>query len=325
MSLTSIVLLALLAQEVDGADNAEAKARAQTLLREGAQHYERAEFADALEKFERAYAVFPSPKLLFNIGQASREVGRPVEAMDAFERFLAQAADAPAEMTAEAKRSMTELGEKVGKLLIECPVPGAEIAVDGKKVGEAPIQNLVRVAPGRHQVTATHAGSTPAIESVLVAAATVQTVVIRPRSLAEVVAAVRVPEPPPPPPVVVETVPAPQPVAPSGWWLGRKWTWIAGGSAVLLAGGATVAGLSMRSKFDELDKKCGSSAGVNYTGCSGSDIDALDLRKNTANVLWGLSAAAAVATGVLFYVEGRTVTVAPVAGGISGLSVSASY
>ena len=226
-------------------------------------------------------------------------------------------------MITEARRSMTELGEKVGSLIIECAVVGAEIAIDGKNVGQAPIDHLVRVAPGGHQVTATHPGTMPAIETVTVTVGTVQTVAVRPRSLAEVVAAVR-PRPEAAMARVLEGKAAP--LAPeSGWWLGRKWTWVAGSSAVLLAGGAAIAGLAMKSKFDELDKKCGSAAGANYTGCAPSDIDALDLRKNTANVLWGLSAAAVVTAGVLFYVEGRPVALVPMAGAAPGLVASARY
>ena len=39
----------------------------------------------------------------------------------------------------------------------------------------------------------------------------------------------------------------------------------------------------------------------------------------TANVLWGLAGAAAVTTGILFFVEGRRVAVAPMAGGATGM------
>ena len=301
----------------------ESKARAQVLLKDGAQHYERAEFADALENFEKAYAVFPSPKLLFNIGQASRELGRPVEAVDAFEKFLDQAGDAPEEMTTEAKRSLVELTPKIGKLLIECPIVGAEITVDGKKLGLAPIRDLIRVAPGPHQVTATHPSATPAVENVNVIAGTIETVAMRPRTLAEVAAAL----PPPPGPAPGLDVRQPNPVAPpaeAGWLLGRTWTWVAAGSAVVLAGGAAVAGWQMQTKFDELQKQCGTLS-TSTTGCNSSDISSLDARRNTANVLWGLSAAAAVTAGVLFYVEGRPVAVAPVAGGTTGLVATARY
>jgi hypothetical protein len=323
MSAASLVLLALFAQEGATTASPESKARAQELLSEGAIHYERAEFADALENFQKAYAVFPSPKLLFNIGQASRELGRPVEAVEAFEKFLAQAGDAGEAMTAEAKRSLAELTSKIGKLLIECPIAGAEISVDGRKLGLAPIQDLVRVAPGTHQLTATHPSATPAIETVNVMAGTIETVVMRPRTLAEVAAALPPPPPPTPSPgLAVEEPNLAAPVERAGWLLGRRWTWVAAGSAVVLAGGAAFAGWQMQKKFDELDHQCGS-ASLAKQGCT--DLSAVDLRKNVANVLWGLTAAAAVTTGILYFVEGHAVTVTPVAGHLTGLVATANY
>jgi hypothetical protein len=329
--LSTLVLVALLAQAGAPAASPESKAKAQALLKEGAQFYQQGQFADALEKFEQAYAVFPSPKLLFNIGQASRDLGRPVEAVDAFEKFLAQATDPAPELVAEAKRSVAELSPKIGKLLIDCNVAGAAISVDGKNVGQAPLADMVRVSPGNHQLTATHPSVVPAVENVTVAAGTVQAIVLRPRSLAEVAATTPVAPPAPAPaptlapPVEVRLVPPTEPPATKqGWWLGRKWTWVAAGSAVLFAGGGTVAGLAMQSKFDELKSKCGS-ANPDAPACTSSDISSLDARRNTANVMWGLTAAAVVTTGVLFFLEGRPVAVAPMAGEVTGFVASARY
>jgi hypothetical protein len=323
MNAVSLVLLALLAQAGQQPTTSDAKARAQVLLKEGAQHYQQGSFADALEKFEQAYAVFPSPKLFFNIGQASRELGRPVDAVDAFEKFLVQATDASPELLAEAKRSVEELAPKIGKLLIDCPLSGAEVTVDGKTVGRIPLADLIRVMPGKHQVTAMHPNATPAIENVIVAAGTVETVVMRPRPLGEPTPAPPAPTSMPSPGLDLQAAQA-SPESP-GWWLGRKWTWVAAGSTVVFAGVASIAGWSMQSKFSELRKSCGKAAGANWTGCSSSDISSLNTRKNIANVAWGLSAASAVTTGVLLFVEGHSVTVAPMAGDTTGLLANVRY
>jgi hypothetical protein len=93
----------------------------------------------------------------------------------------------------------------------------------------------------------------------------------------------------------------------------------------VFVGLAAIAGSSMQSKFDDLKKTCGTAAGANWTGCSSSDTGSLDTRKNIANVAWGLSAAAAVATGVLFFVEGHGVSVAPMAGDTTGLLANVRY
>jgi hypothetical protein len=106
--------------------------------------------------------------------------------------------------------------------------------------------------------------------------------------------------------------------ASEGWLLGRKWTWVAAGSTVLLAAGAITAGVLMQSKFDSLRSSCGAGNPAR-PGCSQSDIDSVSFRQTTANMFWGLAGVAAVTTGVLFYFEGQPVKVAPVAGGATGV------
>jgi hypothetical protein len=120
--------------------------------------------------------------------------------------------------------------------------------------------------------------------------------------------------PPPPPPQqleIVKTEPR------HGWWLGRKWAWVAAGSTVLLAGAAVGVGVSVNSRYDELDRSCGASG--TGEGCGDGDLSSLRTRRNITNVLWAVAGAAAVTTGVLFFVEGRRVAVAPVAGETTGL------
>jgi tetratricopeptide (TPR) repeat protein len=91
------------------------------------------------------------------------------------------------------------------------------------------------------------------------------------------------------------TSPAPGPAASPA----RRWTWVTLGVTGLLAGSATVAGLTMRSRYHSLQDSCGHAP----AGCSEDQIDGLRTRVRLANVLWGLTAASAVATGVSFYLE----------------------
>jgi len=122
----------------------------------------------------------------------------------------------------------------------------------------------------------------------------------------------RPPEKPAPAAAVAATTPPHAETVPAseGWWLGRRWAWVAAGSAVALGAAASFTGLSMRSKFDELNADCGSKSPTR-PGCPEADIDSVSKRKNLANVLWALTGAAAVTAGVLFVVEGHSVEVAP--------------
>ena len=338
MNPASFVLLALLAQTTPPTASPEDKAKAQTLLKEGAKLYEKGSVAEAYEKFSQAYEAYKSPKLLFNIGQTSRDLGRLAEAMDAFTHFLAEDTNAPEEITAEANKSVAELQSKLGRLRIECANSGAEISLDGKLVGHTPIADLIWSMPGSHQVTASHANMLPSIENIEVKPGWMHTVVMTLQPLAKVAPTASA-IPPAPAPVVepeatvepeISHSPTQKPAAAAddGWWLGKKWAWVASGATIVFAGTATILGVSMQSKFDSLNKSCGSgapAAGGTWTGCSDSDVNDVILRRNLANVGWGLTAVAAATAGVLFIVEGRSVSVAPIAGEATGLVVGMAY
>jgi tetratricopeptide (TPR) repeat protein len=163
-----VVCSAITARAAAEPNDAQAKARAQGLLSEGTAAYGRGDYAAALDKFTAAYKIFPSPKLWFNIGQANRDLGRPVEAVEAFDRFLRDAGDAPPETLAEARRSAAELKTKLSQIQVNCAIDGTEITVDGKQVGSTPLGEMLWTTPGRHQVAAQHEGYAPAIEDVVV-------------------------------------------------------------------------------------------------------------------------------------------------------------
>jgi hypothetical protein len=324
----------LLAQGAAPAANAEGKSRAKLLLGEGTSLYDKGEFAPALDKFTQAYAEYASPKLLYNIAQTKRALGRLAEAMDAFERFLLEPPTDSPEMTADANAMMAELQAKLGRLHIDCSMARAEISIDGKVFGLSPLSDLLWAEPGQHQITARHAGAIPFVENVEVSIGAIRKVEIQLQMLglpgdmarsgtrdsrARLARHVDTPSLPAMDGALVQTSDAS-----SGWWLGRKWTWVAAGSTVVLAGVATVVGLSMQSKFDSLNQSCGS-AKAGYPGCSESDISSVSARKDAANILWALSGAAALTTGILFVVEGRRVDLVPVAGTSPGLTARLTY
>ena len=358
MTTTSIVLLTLLAQLSTPAPDALDKAKAKNLLSQGTTLYKHGEYAAALEKFEEAYATFPSPKLYFNIGQANRDLGRPVEALIAFAKFLDLAQDASVDTRADAQLWMTELQRKLGQIRIECPVDGAEISLDGKSVGISPLRDPLWATAGHHQITATHAVAAPAVQGVEVKAGVLETVQVRlvataatapvnaPMVTSLPVAASPVANPPVAAPPMA-AVPSPAIVAPAesfvppaavaltgsparpversgGWLLGRRWTWVAGGAAVLFAGTAGIVGGMAQSRFSDLKKSCGKD-NPSRPGCSEGDISSLQTRMTTANVLWGMAGAAAVTAGVLFFIEGRPVAVAPLADRSKGLFAKVEF
>lgn len=326
MYISSIVLLLTLAQAPTTNGVPQAKAKAQELLTEGSGLYERGDYAGALDKFKAAYAAYPSPKLMFNIGQANRDLGRPVEALEAFEKFVASEPDRSEATAADARDLIVQLQSNLGRIRIECTIAGSEVSVDGKSIGTTPLPKPIWATQGRHQVTASHSTGAGAIENVQVTAGEITFLTLRPQALAMALTPVphaapneagRVPGAMPQDRDELDAQQSSQ-TSNRGWWLGRKWTWIAAGSTLLLATGATVSGLAMQSKFDSLKSSCG-------PACSDSDIASVRTRRDLANVLWGLTGAAAVTTGLLIWVEGHPATIAPTVGLATGFTAKVAF
>ena len=91
-----------------------ARSAARAKLVEGVDALGRGEHRLALEKFEAAYALVPSPKIHYDFGLAYLGLGRRAEALSAFERFLAEAQDAPADKREKAAQRTAALRPQVG-------------------------------------------------------------------------------------------------------------------------------------------------------------------------------------------------------------------
>jgi tetratricopeptide repeat protein len=227
------ILGAVLLLTVSGSARADPRSDARDRLEEGSALYRKGDYQGALDKFEEARALAPSPKIYFNLGQALNRLGRTAAAIDAFERFLAEAPDAAAERRRDAEGLLEELRPRVGHLRVIAE-PGSEITVDGEPVGTAPLRRTIALDPGLHEVTALAPGAR---------VGHVGTVEIAPGQTADwegkQAPAPLADEPPPPipplplttpptRPALVESAPPPRQRSP---WL----PWVAGAGAVVVA------------------------------------------------------------------------------------------
>ena len=55
------------------------KAQAEALFQEGLKLHDKDREADALEKFQKAYAIYPSPNTLVSVAREEQLVGRPLK------------------------------------------------------------------------------------------------------------------------------------------------------------------------------------------------------------------------------------------------------
>jgi hypothetical protein len=207
------------------ADDA-AKEGSRSLLREGNERLKKDQFDQALTKFEQAYALYPSPKLLFGKGQALRGLKRHVEAVAAFEQFLSEANDVSADFQEDARKQIAELTALVARLQIHSNRDGATVRVDGKAAGTTPLAKPILVEPGRRTIEVEWQKETRT--TTLIAAAGEIPVELK---FEDVAAAPVVARP--------DLVAAPESAAPaaSPAWYRSTWVWVAG--SVLVAGVAT--------------------------------------------------------------------------------------
>ncbi|HXD25041.1 MAG TPA: PEGA domain-containing protein [Propionibacteriaceae bacterium] len=224
-------------------------------------------------------------------------MGRLVEAIEAFERFLALVHDASPDLISEAHQNVADLRTKLGRLNIQCPTRDAEVSLDGKVVGTTPFAQPIWVTPGRHKVAIRHQGYSPIVVNAV--AGETQTIVVEvARSPLMIVPEVATGSPSATPVAVSEKGSPPD--RRQDWWSRQKWYfWAAAGGTVAFSAGAIAAGLAANSRFSDLQNSCGNTP----AGCTESQIGTVKSRADLANVFWTLAAASAIGTGVSLYVE----------------------
>jgi Tetratricopeptide repeat/PEGA domain len=228
--LTLLVLVTLcgrgLAQPRDPREAARGK------LVEGAGFLADGDYRNALARFQEAYALFPSPKLHYNLALAYLGLGRDADALKAFEAFLAAVPDAPPENRKNAELHVTELRRMVAFVALRCDVDGARVSLDGVTVGTTPLAGSFPVDPGPHQLVVQKADLPPHIEPVVAGKGQRLdlTVTLARRPV--------VPPDPPPEPNITHPILLTIEPAPSGWRRPAGWT-AAVGAGLALAGGTT--------------------------------------------------------------------------------------
>lgn len=140
------------AQAADAAEDDVAQARKH--FNQGLKLYKDGDFDAALVQFERAYAVKPNYKVLYNIAQSYFELHQYVEARDALRRYLKEGEGSiEADRRAAAEGDLVDLERRIAHVLLQVNVDGATVYIDGKKVGVTPLAGRVDVSEGQRTVS----------------------------------------------------------------------------------------------------------------------------------------------------------------------------
>ena len=135
------------------AETPEDRARAQTLVEDGARFFSEEKYQQSLDRFRAAYQIYPSHKILFNVAQAQYRLGEPAEAARSYEEYLRtteHAGESAMEFRKTAATNLAVLQKVLGRLKVICDPPEVQILVDGQSSPSATIY----VAPGKHSVAA---------------------------------------------------------------------------------------------------------------------------------------------------------------------------
>jgi hypothetical protein len=143
---------------------------------EAAERFDRAirlvdagDLSGGLAEFQRAYALAPSPVVLYDLGLVSAELQRPVEAARALEKALSDASALKPEERERARKTLAEQGEKIGRIELIASIKEGSVEVDNIEVAKLPLPGPLEVSSGPHVVGVISSGYAPARREVVVA------------------------------------------------------------------------------------------------------------------------------------------------------------
>jgi tetratricopeptide (TPR) repeat protein len=270
------------------------KEEARAHLKRGAQLIDAEDLTGALAEFEAAYRLVPSPAIFQNFGIVYQGLGRKAAALDAFERFLAEAPSAPPEMRAHAQRAVQALRPEVALLRVRADLAGAGIFVDGRPMGRTPQEKPIYLDPGPHQLSVEGGAGMAHTQRVEARAGQLLEIPARlsPRASTPAAAA----------PAAEVKQAAPSPAAGRARWQ-RPAAWVAATGAVLAAGLFGVEFyLRYRDFTDFNDKKCGKTMLDNRPPICRQLLEAGQSEQRWAIAAGATAAALGAAAAVLFLV-----------------------
>ncbi len=135
-----------------GASEPDATEEGRTRFKRGVELFHEGDYRNALIEFNRAYAVAPQFKILYNIGQTCFEIQDYACALRSLREYLAAAdASVTAARRTETEAQILQLQGRVAYVSVEGNAPGAEVSVDEVVVAKLPLSAPLLVSAGRRR------------------------------------------------------------------------------------------------------------------------------------------------------------------------------
>jgi tetratricopeptide (TPR) repeat protein len=150
-----------------GKNAAARKAAALPHFKKGIALFNDGNYRQAIDEFEKAYSIFPSPKIHLRIALCYKWLAQNLKALEYYEKFLEETPENPEDKSIRIVRKQTELEVRnllklVARVRMVMEGPkGAEVRINGELVGHAPLDKIKRLEPGKATVVALHKGYHP--------------------------------------------------------------------------------------------------------------------------------------------------------------------
>lgn len=149
----SLALVVVLTAASSAAAQTDPRAEASAHFERGTDLFNEGRYDAALAEFDRAYEIAPALPVLYNLGRVHAELGHPVEAARAYERYLSEGGDTlPAARRTEVEQALARQRDRIGHLRVEANVEGAIVSVDGNDVATTPLAEPIEVGSGTHSI-----------------------------------------------------------------------------------------------------------------------------------------------------------------------------
>ncbi|WP_437814799.1 PEGA domain-containing protein [Sorangium sp. So ce1078] len=155
----------------EAAASADAAARADASYRRGLRLYSDGKYVEAESELQSAWELNPTFDVAYNLGNTKYQLKKHKEAAQYLSHALRRwpLMKAAAKLKPTAEKRLAESRAQVGAVTVKVSVAGAEVVVDGKAVGKAPLEGEVFVEAGEHRLEARLEGYAPASQTVKVA------------------------------------------------------------------------------------------------------------------------------------------------------------
>ncbi len=290
------------------AENAE---HADKLFVEGTNAFEQRQYAEAYRSLRAAWDLAPSYRTAAELGQVELQIAAYRDAATHLAYCLRHLpADVEPTAREHIEQGLAEAREHTAALRIRVTVEDADVTVDGASVGRSPLEGVVFVEPGAHELAATRLGYVETSQTVQapVRAALDVTLNLVPSSPSSPISALPLAPTAPPAAPPESTSPEDTSAHASSGLPPATWALIIGGSLTAVALGTAI-GFEVKGSSDNSDlQKLASQLGASNSSCasaaqpsngSASLCSQLVDKRNARNSANEIATGMGITTGVL--------------------------